>query len=102
MNGPTYYAQWFVALFRSRRMHDLGAEYRALAERPLLLADIMARAGVFDPAPKPDNPQNLAWHEGRRSLALEMLHLARAEPLEIETYLKTAIRTQPPKEPRHG
>ncbi|MFO0451700.1 MAG: hypothetical protein ACK52I_24110 [Pseudomonadota bacterium] len=99
MSGLPYYTQWFVALFRSRRTHELAAQYRCIGENKLLLADIMSRAGVFDVAPRPGNPQQLAFQEGRRSLALEILHLARAEPLEIEAFLKNAIRSQPRKDP---
>ncbi len=102
MSGLTYYAQWFAALFRSRRTHELAAQYRSIGEKKLLLADILSRAGVFDTSPRPGTPQRLAFHEGRRRLALEILHLAHADAMEIEAFLKTAIRTQAEKEPRHG
>ncbi|MCA3648252.1 MAG: hypothetical protein IOB85_15205 [Methylobacterium sp.] len=98
MSGLSYYAQFFAAVFRSRRTHELAAQYRSIGENKLLLADILSRAGVFDPVPRPGNPQSLAFQEGRRSLALEILHLSQAEPMEIEAFLKTTIRTQPRKE----
>jgi len=96
-----YLLAWLRLLF-SGRARDVAAEYRSLAAKKNLLADIAVRGGVFDPAPAPQHPQKLAWHEGRRSLALEILHFARADAMDIEAFVKTAIRTQPPKEPRHG
>lgn len=97
----SYQLEW-LRLVLGGRARDVAAEYRSLAARKNLLADIAMRGGVFDPAPAPDHPQKLAWHEGRRSLALEILHLSRADAMDIEAFVKTAIRTQTPKEPRHG
>ncbi|MGL5447879.1 MAG: hypothetical protein ACRDBL_11275 [Rhabdaerophilum sp.] len=96
-----YRTQWLKALFRGQ-YRNVAAEYQALSTKKNLLADIATRGGVFDPAPAPHNAQKLAWHEGRRSLALEIIHMAKADPMEIEAFVKSVIRNQPEKEPRHG
>lgn len=97
----TYQLQWLGLLMKGR-LRDLAAEYASLGTKKNLLADIALRGGVLDPAPEPDNAHKLAWHEGRRSLALEILHAAKADAFDIEAFVKTAIRNQPTKEPRHG
>lgn len=98
----TYFRQWLRALFLGH-YRQVAAEYASLRTKKNLLADIATRGGVFDPAPAPHHPHKLAFHEGRRSLALEILQLAKTDPFEIEAFVKTTIRnTQPEKEPRHG
>lgn len=97
----TYRLQWLRTLFLGR-YQQVAIEYAGLGAKKNLLADIATRGGVFDPVLMSADPLSLAFQEGRRSLALEILQLARADPFEVEAFVKTAIRTQPEKEPRHG
>lgn len=96
-----YRLQWAKLLFTGH-YRRVAEGYSALGKNKNVLADIATRGGVLDPAQHAHHPQRLAWHEGRRSLALEILQMAQADPMEIEAYVKTMIRNQPQKEPRHG
>lgn len=98
MNG--YRAQW-LRLLLGGHYRQVAAEYSSLAAKKHLLADISTRGGVHDPAPPQLDALALARHEGRRSLALEILHMAHADPREIEAFMKLQLATQA-KEPRHG
>ncbi len=101
MNRYSYWTQWLRALFAGH-YRRVAEQYHALGQKRDLLADIATRGGVYDPAPTDADVLALARHEGRRSLALEILQLAQADPREIESYVKSVIRNQSEKEPRHG
>lgn len=81
MSGANHIA-WFATTWRNaqRRFQVMG-EYRALGRSKFLLADIALRGGVYHAAPA--DPTTMAWSNGRRSLALEILELAGTDPNEL-------------------
>jgi hypothetical protein len=76
----------------------VSAEYASLSGKKHLLADIAMRGGISD-APRPADALTLAFEQGRRSLALEIITLANARPAEIEAFIKHMIANAPKKEP---
>jgi hypothetical protein len=68
---------WFQHFWPDKgERHAALAEYQELKHKRFLLADIAARAKLFtDIGPGPNSDFEL----GRRSLALEILHLAEAD-----------------------
>lgn len=83
MSGANHLA-WFASTWRDvqKRFRVMG-EYHALGNSPYLLADIALRGHVFHSGPPAGNPCTDAWNAGRRSLALEILELARTDPNEL-------------------
>jgi hypothetical protein len=77
--GKWFGAVWPDAVQRRR----VAAQYAALAENKLLLADIAARNYVFAPAPGAENLFEAGIAEGRRRAALEIIELAGADPSDV-------------------
>ncbi len=71
---------WFRTLWphTGSRLKVLD-EYRQLGTKPHLLADIRERGGLGKPATVPGDPYASAFYDGRRSLAEEILDLAKAD-----------------------
>lgn len=97
-------ANWLANAWRSgfaRRRVIEG--YEALGRHhPETMADILFRAGVFQPAHAPgQDAATTQWNDGRKSLALEILRMANADPLAL---LNEAERLKPtqPTQPKRG
>jgi hypothetical protein len=64
-------------------------QYKALGQLDHVLADIALRGGVYGRTTNPANPTLLAWNEGRRCLALELIELAKANPDKLQRLIET-------------
>jgi hypothetical protein len=82
--------RWLDAVWHNDRQKiDLLDAYMALRSQELLLADIALRGGVYGRTTNPTNETLLAWSEGRRSLALELLELAQCNPEQLRRLIET-------------
>lgn len=61
------------------------------AQHPVLLADIVWRAGVYAPDPPGCSDREAAKLQGRREFGLELVKLANADP----NYLFSLLETKP-------
>jgi hypothetical protein len=68
-------------------------EYAQLADLKHALVDICVRSSVYESTyQKGNSEKDMIFLEGRRSLALEIMELARIDPYTLDKILKT--RTQ--------
>jgi hypothetical protein len=74
--------------------------YADLQRYPLVLADIARRGGVYARTVNPDNATLIAWNEGRRCLALEILEQAEMTPAQVAELIK--IYVSKPKDDDDG
>lgn len=75
--------RWLLAAWREPgRRRAVATGYGVLRERPLTLADIALRGGLYAPSGARDAIA-LARAEGRRELALEIIKLASADPVDL-------------------
>ena len=70
------------------------AEYQSLKNRPLLLADIGLRGGVWGAQPNVRDLYQAGWNEGRRAFALELFKIVKADPAVLFGYV--------PEKPKQG
>ena len=62
------------------RQRAIRSAYHLVFNSPegkLVLHDLLAAGGVLETSMTPNDPQGTAWREGRRSLALEIIHKLR-------------------------
>jgi len=84
------FQHWFTALQKGL-WSSVMAEYHALGAKSALTADIAVRARLWT-IDRPDDPAlAMAFDNGRRSLALEILELARADPAQIDKFIKSRL-----------
>ena len=80
------------AFWRQRaHRHAVAGEYLALASRPLLLADLGLRGGLWNGDLAP-TPEAQAYAQGRRSIVLEIMKLAKADASQVYDYLEKVER----------
>lgn len=76
-----------LTIFEAWRSHRMAravmAQYQSNAGNMLMLADIGARAGVFDHKPGDKSAYEAGVAEGRRALGLELLALMKAPDLFV-------------------
>lgn len=91
MTMPNRIVAWFAMAWTTKARVDACAhEYTALGRYTLVLADIALRGGVWK-ADEPTDALALAYQQGRRSLALEILELAEMDPRLLRALLDTPI-----------
>ncbi len=90
--GTNKFARWFGNAWRGGRWKTVVDQYARLRDLEGVLADILARGGVFSTEFIAD-PRKAAWDEGRRSLALEITELAGIDPARLRRLIEGNERT---------
>lgn len=84
--------RWLLTAWPNPRAGiDVIEGYAELKRYPLLLADIARRGGVYARTTNPDNATQIAWNEGRRCLALEILEQADMTPGQVAELMKIYV-----------
>ena len=91
-------ALWFSAVWRTRpRVEAVARQYQQLGAMPELVADIAARGSMFRASP-PEDALKLAFEQGRRSLALEIVELAQIDPRRLRAILDAPLPKSTPED----
>jgi hypothetical protein len=90
-------AVWCAKVWPNGQHARVVEQYRSLRQKPELLADIAMRGGIWSTRLPPDGHQ-LAFEQGRRSLALEIIEMSRIDPGQLAQILELNLAR---KESRH-
>ncbi len=87
---------WFRGLWPHAQIRRrVTAEYADLGKLTYVLADIAARGAINTPVHVPGDPYSTAFNDGRRSLANEIIELAKIDPER----LRRIVEDQPKPDP---